>query len=212
MSMKRIVIFGASGKLGQNFCHYSLEKGYETVAVDKIHSNNDNLINEQNLIEKRGDVKDYLFLKSLLKNGDRIVYSVRNKKNKTWTNDTSSGILNIIKTSEQISISRLIYVGGAGILKAKNGALRGEQHIPTDIKLLYKEHLKSYNLLREGNLDWTIICPPRMGDMKKNKEIRWKINYLPKNSRPISYRAVAKFAVDIIESSKLSKKRIGICF
>ena len=68
--MKRVVVVGAAGHIGNTVCRLLLEKGYEVRALVHVHSNS----LERLEVEKvRGDVLDPLSLQKCFKEAEIVI-------------------------------------------------------------------------------------------------------------------------------------------
>ena len=163
--MKKIIIFGASGKTGLKVVQLALEKGLDVTAIvrDPINFN----IKNQKLKIKKGDVFDPKTFENELIGQDAVISCLGVGKNKTFTNIYSKGIENIISIMVIYNIKRIICISAGAIYTNK------EMGIPTRILarlFLQKFFNKSYTdmrlmetILQESNLNWTIIRPPMYG-------------------------------------------------
>ncbi len=208
---KKILIFGASGRVGQKLVEYSLE---EKAKVRAFVRNPDKFqLKDTNVEIYVGDVKNYLQVEEALNEIDIVFSTLSGRSTKPDYSVLSIGIKNILEAMKKQSVTRILNVGGAGILDDEvYGLRRNSPTYPSIFLPVSEENLKVLSILKESNLDWTMICAPEMPKGERTGIYRTKINYLPKDGRKISVEDVADFMLDICLNPNYYKTKVGIAY
>lgn len=172
----QLTIFGASGKVGQQVVALALEQGYQVVAF--VHNHDPFAVNDKLTVIK-GDVRDRAAVTAAL-GGSRAVISTLGSWGTKDKNTLTRGMQAIIPAMEQIGVTRLITLTGAG------AAWTGDRPNLIDRlghallrlvapKILYdgEEQLR---LLEGSRLDWTCLRSPVMRPAGK---IRYRLDLRP---------------------------------
>lgn len=152
----KLVLFGASGTIGQRILREALHRGHDVTAVareiSKITEKSDHLY----------AVKGDLFLQEsvaeLSRDHDAAVsaYGVGNGSAEALIEGTQS----LIEGVRQSGVRRLIVVGGAGSLLVQPGLrLVDTPDFPEAWRGIALAHAEALALLQKSDLDWTYFSP-----------------------------------------------------
>lgn len=205
----KILILGASGRVGNRIVSYALHDGYHVTAFvrtpEKIQINNENLTILQGNVLNMDDI-----VRAML--GADVVISALNTDG---TDTLSESMPLIIKAMENEGIKRIITIGTAGILQSRlTPNILRYQSIESKRKSTRaaEEHHKVFDLLKQSNLEWTIVCPTYLPDGEYFGEYRIERDFLPEEGVEISVQDTAEFAYSQIKSSEYIKSRVGIAY
>lgn len=204
-----ILILGATGRVGSQILPYALQDGHHiTVLVrtpEKIQINNDNLTIFQGNVLNRDDI-----LRAI--DGIDVVISALNTDG---TTTLSESMPLIIEEMENKGIKRLITVGTAGILQSRTtpNSLRYQtSESKRRSTRAAKEHHRVYDMLKQSNLEWTIVCPTYLPDEERVGKYRIGRNFLPEDGVKISVPDTAEFTYSQIKTRDYIKSRVGIAY
>jgi uncharacterized protein len=204
-----IALLGASGRVGSVILEKALKDGHNVQAVvrdvSKIKYNLENLsLIEGNVLEERN-------INDSLQNCDVVLSALGTDGNDIL----SKSMPLILKAMRRNDISRIITIGTAGILQSKSTSdLYRFQTNESKRKstTAAEDHLKTYLMLKNSNLDWTVVCPTylpvgdRIGVFRTEKEL------LPEGGKSISVFDTADYAYGLIHNEESYHSRIGICY
>ena len=178
----RILIYGATGKVGTHVVDEALARGHLVTAVSRDPSR----ITQQheNLNAVAGDLLDSDSIASLIKDKDVVVTSIRGiigDDNKPENALQYIAVRNIV---EQLRLAgdgsaRLIHVGGSGSLEVAPGVLWADKipkvFLPKYLELEIQGQILTLEFLREvTDVDWSYITPaknftddPRTGALRR---------------------------------------------
>ncbi len=121
----------------------------------------------------------------------------------------------IIEEMQREGIKRIITIGTAGILNSREYVDLLRYASPESRRRstrAAKEHHKVYDLLKQTNLNWTIVCPTALSEAEAEGEYRTTVDFLPENGRKISIKDTADFAYMQILNHTHIKARVGIAY
>ncbi len=204
----KVIIFGATGRVGSEVLKLSLAAGHEVFVLVRSP---EKLNVHPKLKVYVGDVRNLEDVEKVVAGSDVVFSALGTDKTTTLTEATP----HILKAMKKNGIQRVVTIGTAGILQSRSSPdkLRYEAG-DSNRKLTFaaEEHHKVYDLLRESELNWTIICPTYLPEGEAVGDYRIERSQLPINSERISVGDTASFAFDELMDSKHIGYRIGIAY
>jgi putative NADH-flavin reductase len=203
-----ICLFGATGRVGSVLLENTLLNNH---IVRVLVRNTNNLPNHPNLTVIQGNVLNESDLAEAMA-GTEVVLSALNTDKGTVLSDFTPMI---IKLMEKQGLRRIITIGTAGILQA-----RSEPHLfrfqSSESKRKStrdaEEHLKAYMLLKQSQLDWTIVCPTYLPTGERIGQYRYEKDILPENPSSISIFDTGDFAFQQLFSNEFNCCRVGLTY
>lgn len=207
----KVLVIGATGRLGSHLVEHALEAGHEVTAFAR---NIDEFpLSHPNLKLKQGDVLYPALIEAALPGQDAVISVIGIRQFKGPITLLSTGIRNIITAMENQNIKRLVTITGAGILQEDDRQIVMESlSFPPNLQNISLDHLRVWELLKISELDWTIVCPAFMHQTEKAiDDYIVSAEYYPKNARnEASVKAVADFMIKESSENKFLHKRVGI--
>lgn len=204
-----ILILGGTGRVGSHIVRHALQDGHHVTILartpEKIR------IKDERLTVIQGNSVNQEAVARAM-HGMDVVISALNTDGSTAL---SESMPLIIQAMEAEGIRRIITIGTAGILQSRldPDVLRyrsSESRRKTTRAA--EEHEKVYNMLRQSDLDWTIVCPTYLPDGERLGNYRTETDFLPEGGSRISVPDTAEFAYSQIKSSEHIRKRVGIAY
>ncbi|MEO0899916.1 MAG: SDR family oxidoreductase [Bacteroidota bacterium] len=208
----KVLVIGATGRLGSHLVEYSLEKGHEVTAFAR---NIEDYPNEHpNLSLVKGDVLYPALIEAALGDHDIVLSVIGIRKYRGPITLLSRGIGNIIECMEKAKAKRLITITGAGILQEDESRLKMDSlSFPPNLQNLSLDHRRVFDRLRNSSLDWTIVCPTFMHQGERTGEFLTKADYFPSGAtNEISIQDAAYFITEEMVKNEFVKKRVGIAY
>lgn len=204
-----IVIFGATGQVGRHLVSQGLLKGYTVRAYGRnVHELPD--VNK-NLILIKGGVFDDADVYKVIDGAD-AVFSVLGGSFDGTDKTRSLGMKIITTQMKKAGVTRIIALGGKGVLDAPDGGLlMDEETYPQEYLPVGKEHQKAWECLQESGLEWTFICSPDIisGDASGEFITTANLVPVPDNNR-IKAGDLALFMLQEQERNEYVEQRVGI--
>ena len=213
----KIVLFGATGHVGQRIVREALERGHEVVGVVRDPEKSQSPDPRVRLV--RGDATDPRSVAEAVRGADVVVGSVSPRpgahgKPAPRLVDVARGL---IAGLTEAGVKRLVVVGGAGSLEVAPGvALLDTPGFPEAYKAEAEEGRESLEVYRNeaGALDWTFVSPAiviqpgeRTGRYRTTGD---QLLTDEKGESTISYEDYAVALLDEIEQPKHVGRRFGV--
>lgn len=209
--MKKIIVFGASGRVGQKLVEYALADNFIVTAF--VRNENRILLKHQNLQVITGDVCNEKEVMNAIDGQNIVLSALSGRSTKPDYSVLSVGMKNIISGMEKFGVNRILNVAGAGILEDKEfGLRRNRPNYPETFKLVSAENWKIFEFLQKTNINWTIVCAPEMPNETRTGIYRTSTKYLPEGGKRISVEDVADFILKSLETETTFQQRIGIAY
>ncbi len=209
VSMLRILVLGATGRVGSHVVSLALRDNHHVTAVVRTpHKLN---ICHDNLHIIKGDVTDKHNIKAAMINIDIVISALSTDGTTTLT----KSIPVILDAMTKENVKRIITVGTAGILQSRldPGLLRyqsSESRRTTTFSA--QEHHQVFELLKQSKMDWTIVCPTYLPDGVYTGHYRIEQGFLPKGGTEISVADTAEFTYQQVQNTDYLKARVGIAY
>ena len=208
-SFLNILILGGTGRVGSQLVTHALDDRHDVSVLvrtpEKIQSNHENLTIIQGNVLNKDDIVHAM-------HGMDVVISALNTDGATALSESMPFI---IEAMENEGIQRIITIGTAGILQSRiSPNLLRYQSSESKRKSVRaaEEHHKVYDMLKQSDLEWTIVCPTYLPDGERLGKYRIESNFLPEGGIKISVPDTAEFAFSQIKSSDYIKMRVGIAY
>lgn len=209
--MAKILVFGATGRVGKAFCLLAVEAGHEVTgfvrkpehfAVEGCGVIQGDVMQPDQVTKAIGEA-DYDYI--IIAIGPRTVHA----KIRT----SSVGTANIIKAVGDRLIKRIWAVGGAGILQYHDQKLVSDLHsYPPQLKTITDEHLKAWKALENSSLPFTIICPGYMPTGQPTGIYKTQFNQSFEGISQINTGDVAHYLVHNLDNAESINKRVAISY
>ncbi|RCW63370.1 NAD(P)-dependent oxidoreductase [Saliterribacillus persicus] len=204
-----ILLLGATGRVGSHIVTYALHEKHHVTALvrtpEKIQINNENLTVIQGNVLNKDDIVHAMH------ESDLVISAL----NTDGTTALSESMPLIIEAMEKEDIKRILTVGTAGILQSRtapNSLRYQSRESKRRSTRAAKEHHRVYDMLKQSNLEWTIVCPTYLPDKERIGQYRIERDFLPVGGVEISVADTAEFTFSQIKSSDYIKSRVGIAY
>jgi len=218
----RILVYGASGKVGRRVVDEALTRGHIVTAVSRDPSRISAVNDELTVVQ--GDVLDPASVASLVTDQDVVIVSVRGVVGQSKDpNDTVTRFAadNVVTALRELGDqgARYIHVGGSGTLEVKPGVLYADTlpkvFIPKYLELAIYGQVLTLDYLRTvADVKWTYATPAKnFTNRKRTGAYQLGGDQLLKNSRGRSRISRADFAVAVIdeaENAQFVKRRFSV--
>lgn len=204
-----ILLLGMTGRVGSEVVKLALKEQHQVTAL--VRTPEKITINDDNLSIIKGDVTIKEDLERAMKGADAVISAL----NTDGTDTLTKSMPLIIDAMNAESIKRIVTIGTAGILQSRvePDVLR-YQSSESQRKLTRaaEEHHKTYLLLEESDLDWTVVCPTYLPDGEAVGEHREERDFLPEGGKKITVGDTAEFVYKQVKSDEYIETRVGIAY
>ncbi|MGB7452167.1 MAG: NAD(P)H-binding protein [Lysobacterales bacterium] len=220
----RILVYGATGKVGSQVVNEALNRGHIVTAVSRDPSRI--TLGHDNLTAVKGDVLDLESVAILVAGQDVVITSVRGVLGKSKDpNDAVpriavENVVNALRDMGQPA-PRLIHVGGSGSLEVKPGVVYADTlpmiFIPRKLQTEIEGQVLALEFLRSvTDVDWTYATPAKnFTNGKRTGVFRIAGDQLLESSSGRSRISRADFAValiDEVENAQFIQQRFSVVY
>jgi putative NADH-flavin reductase len=159
----KLVIFGATGTVGRQVVQQALEQGHTVTAFARNLTKLD--IQHPQLSFAQGNVMDASAVEQAIQGKDAVV-CVLGAGKKLKSTIRSEGTQQIIQAMERVGMRRLICLStlGAGDSWSNLDFYWKYVMFGFILRQVFADHERQENLVRNSNLDWTIVRPGALTD------------------------------------------------
>jgi putative NADH-flavin reductase len=195
---KKIAVLGGTGKAGKYLIKELIRQGYHIKALARNPGKFKQ--SDPSLEVVPGNAREYQSILNLLSECDAVISTLGPSGNEPDTCSIATG--HMIKAMQALNISRFIEVAGLGI------------DTPEDKKGIFTRLLvaimrwfassviydrqKDYELLKNSNIQWTIVRCPMIKLTDLNRKIKTSLEDSPGNQ--ISATDLARFLIDQLKN------------
>ncbi len=153
----KLIVFGATGRLGSRIVKEALERGHQVTAVVRDATRLQD--SHERLTAVIGDVRDAPSVAAAVKGQDAVISAVGP------TGDSAPELVveaarALIDGLTQAGVRRLVVGGGAGSLEVSPGVqLVDTPDFPKEWLDIALAHRDALDVIRAADLDWTYISP-----------------------------------------------------
>jgi len=220
----RILVYGATGKVGTHVVDEALQRGHVVTAVSRDPSRIQQ--QHQNLSAVAGDVLDPDSIASLVVDQDIVIISVRGIIGKSKNPEDAIqwiAVENVVNALRDIGggAPRLIHVGGSGSLEVEPGVLYADKipkiFLPKSMELEIQGQILALEYLRTvTDVDWSYATPARnFTNDERTGTFRVGGDSMLEDERGKSRISRADFAVALVdeaESAEHVQQRFSVAY
>jgi len=174
----KLVVFGATGKTGVEIVKQSFAQGYEVTAF--VRDPSKLTLEHADLKITTGDIYDLKAVTQVVQGQDAVICSL-GTSDLGKTTVRSEGTANIIKAMKENHVNRLIVVSAMGVAESWSTlSFFNKFFFTTILRSSQQDHEKQEVVVKESDLDWTILRPsgltdtPQTGSYSLGENIRGK--------------------------------------
>lgn len=202
----KIIVFGATGGVGQHVLKQALEKGMEVTAFVRTPSKV--TMEHKNLHIIQGDAFDKQEVAAAIAGHDVVVSCLGSSKMMKESTELEEMTKNIVDGMKAQNVNRIIYTASAGIYKEIPG-LSGKLMMRL-LENPLKDHRKAVDYIEIYDLNYTIVRPMGLTNKEFTGEYRESKTSIPEKGMSISRADVAHFIIKALEDKQYENSTIGI--
>lgn len=207
----KLLIVGGTGGTGRELIRQAIDQGHIVTAL--VRNPKRLKITHQNLKSIKGDVLDPKSVQAAVAGQDAVLSTLGHKRFFIKTNILSAGTGNIIRAMEMHNVKRFICVTSLGVnnSKFKLGLYYTLFVIPVILFFYFRDKSKQENLIKNSDLDWTIVRPGQLTNGKKHNRYKHGTdvgNYIL--TKMISRANVADFMLSQLSDDTYLRKTPGV--
>ncbi|HSI66720.1 MAG TPA: NAD(P)-binding oxidoreductase [Planococcus sp. (in: firmicutes)] len=202
----KIIVFGATGGVGQSVVRQALEKSFEVTAFvrnpAKLKVAHDNL----RVIE--GDAFNPGEVAAAIAGHDAVVSCLGSNQGMNKSTDLQEMVKNIVAGMQKHGVGRIVYTASAGIDKELPG-ISGKLMMGV-LKNALRDHRAAVDIIEAHGLNYTIVRPMGLTNDSFTGEYRESRTSVPEKSKTIPRADVAHFILKALTDAQYERTSIGI--
>jgi len=177
----KLVVFGATGKTGQEIVKQSLAQGYEVTAF--VRDPSKMALEHDDLKIMTGDIFEFTAVTQAIQGQDAVICSLGTSElGKTTVR--SEGTANITKAMKENHVNRLVVVSAMGVAESWSTlSIVNKLFFATLLRSSRQDHEEQEVVVKESDLDWTIIRPSGLTDTPQTESYAIGENIIGKTSK-----------------------------
>jgi putative NADH-flavin reductase len=211
--MKKVIVFGASGGTGKLVVEQSLRAGSHVTVV--VRNPDTFEVRYNNLKIIKGDIFEPATFENALKGKDAVV-SCLGIPEAVPTTVYSNGVLNITTAMVKAGVNRIICISSSAVIIPPESSFVMKFLLKSIIQRLHKpvhsDMLLMEKVLRESDLNWTIIRAPKLTNGKHTGKYKITTNQPFHNIPTISRADLADYIVKHLTDEETFKKTIEVLY
>jgi putative NADH-flavin reductase len=205
----KITVIGANGRSGRKIVEEALSKSWTVTAF--LRNRSKLPIEHPNLSFVEGDVYDTEKISQAIAGAEAVVSALGQSDISGEVNLMSDGMKNILPAMQHHGVTRVIAIGGMGVLQANESIyIKDLPDFPAIYKNVSEGHFKVYELLKQADVDWTFLCCPYIPDGEKTGVYEVRKDYMPPGKQQIFTGDIAHFVINELEQNNFLRTRVGI--
>ena len=212
----KLVVFGASGRIGKELVRQGITAGHQVTAVVRERSS----IQLPTPVGGVGgvgevvtaDVMDPQAIASVVAGHDAVL-SVLGPTANGPTSVLTDGARSVVRAMGETGVRRFLIVSVAGIHTEGDGPVTKYVVKPLLQRMLRKpfaDARRMEELVSASELDWTIVCPPKLTDGAAKGTIRSNTDGTVRGGFTISRADVAAYLLSAIDDAAVVRKTVVI--
>ncbi|HZY35810.1 MAG TPA: SDR family oxidoreductase [Mucilaginibacter sp.] len=208
-----ILIIGANGGIGKKTVETALAAGHRVTAMVRNPASLSIVHPELKIV--KGDIRQPETFEGFL-DGQDVVISAIGEKNREPTTLYSEGNRNLLQAMEKKGLKRAFFISASAIEISPVQPFFIRLATKYIVQKLfgngYADQRVMEKLIKESNIDYTIMRPPRLTDKPATGRYRFAINTFLKNCLMISRADVAHFMINNISNEATYKTTVEIAY
>lgn len=201
----KLIVFGATGGVGQHFVKMAVEAGHEVTAFVRTP---DKLQTKEGVQIIQGDAFDATAVANAIVGHDAVVSCLGSSTGMKKSNELEMMGKNIADGMEAANVKRLVYCASAGVDREIPG-LMGKMVMKMLANPL-KDHRAALDYYKTKPIVYTIARPMGLKDEPLAIDYNESFDGVPPKAASIPRASVAHFMVKALSDSKYENASVGI--
>jgi putative NADH-flavin reductase len=209
----KIAVLGANGGIGSQVVKMALQQGHSVTAI--VRNPDSMKIKHEHLTIVNGDVLHPETFRDHITDKDVVVCAIGDSSLKKTTL-YSQGAENLLKIMKEVGSTRCYFISASGL--DVNPSLNVLIRLATKfilqkiLKNMYADLRKMEAIIRQSDLHWTIMRPPRLVDSAFTGKYRFSVNAYLAKGMSIARADVAHFMLDNISNASIYKSTVEVAY
>jgi putative NADH-flavin reductase len=208
----KLIVFGSTGGIGRNIVEQALRAGHHVTAIARNPSAF--TIEHANLEIVKGDVFQPATFDKVMKEQSAVLSAIGISSTKQTT-VYSEGVSNIVKAMQKNGVQRIICVSASAVVTSPRLSFpirMMTKLLQKILKNMYSDLLKMEQVVKQTNLEWTVVRPPKLTKKPVTGKYRFAVNEWLSSCLSISRADVAHFMLHHIDDIDTHKSIVEVAY
>jgi putative NADH-flavin reductase len=209
-NLMKLIVFGSTGGIGRNIVEQALRAGHHVTAIARNPSAL--TIEHANLEIVKGDVFQPATFDKVMKEQSAVLSAIGISSTKQTT-VYSEGVSNIVKAMQKNGVQRIICVSASAVVTSPRLSFpirMMTKLLQKILKNMYSDLLKMEQVVKQTNLEWTVVRPPKLTKKPVTGKYRFAVNEWLSSCLSISRADVAHFMLQHIDDTDTYRSIIEV--
>ncbi|MCP2034442.1 putative NADH-flavin reductase [Planomicrobium sp. HSC-17F08] len=202
----KIIVFGATGGVGQSVVKQALDNGFEVTAFVRTPSKLE--ATHENLNVVQGDAFNPAEVSAAIAGHDAVVSCLGSSQGMKKSSELQEMVKNIVAGMEEHGVKRIVYTASAGIYQELPG-VSGKLMMGM-LKNALTDHRAAVDWIEAHGLTATIVRPMGLTNGSFTGNYREAATGVPEKSKSIARADVAHFILKALNDPQYENTSIGI--
>lgn len=202
----KIIVFGATGGVGQSVVKQAVENGFEVTAFvrtpEKLQTTHEKLT----II--KGDTFNQQEVTAAIAGHDAVVSCLGSSQGMKKSTELQDMVKNIVAGMQEQDVKRIVYTASAGIYNELPG-ISGKLMMGM-LKNALTDHRAAVDWIESHGLNYTIVRPMGLTNGPFSGQYREAAEGVPEKAKSISRADVAHFILKALKNPQYENTSIGI--
>lgn len=201
----KIIVFGATGGVGQHFVQMAVEAGHDVTAYvrtpEKLKTTNVHII--------QGDAFNKEDVAKAIIGHEAVISCVGSTTGMKKSNELERMGISIADGMETAGVKRLVYCASAGV-EGEIPGIAGKMMMKMLANPL-ADHRNALNYYKTKDITYTIVRPMGLKNDPLQLDYKEAFDGVPSGSNSIPRASVAHFMLKALTDSTYENKSVGLC-
>lgn len=202
----KIIVFGATGGVGQFVVKQGLETGFEITAFVRTPAKL--AISHENLTVIQGDAFNQAEVTAAIAGHDAVVSCLGSSRGMKKSTELQEMTKNIVVGMQEQNVERIVYIASAGVHNELTG-ISGKL-IKALLKNTLSDHRAAVEYIKSYKLNYTIVRPMSLTNHDFTGKYREATTNVPSKSSSIPRADVAHFILKALADSNYVNTSIAV--
>lgn len=202
----KIIVFGATGGVGQLVVKQAVEKGFEVTAFVRTPAKLE--VSHENLSVIKGDAFHPAEVAAAIAGHDAVVSCLGSSQGMKKSTELEEMIRNIVTGMQEHNVKRIVYTASAGVHNELTGV--SGKLIMKMLKNALTDHRAAADYIEANGLTYTIVRPMGLTDGDFTGQYKEATTGVPEKAKSIPRADVAHFIVKALTDAQYENASIGI--
>lgn len=202
----KVIIFGATGGVGQSVVKQAIEAGFEVTAFVRTPAKLET--SHENLQVIQGDASNPTEVSAAIAGHDAVVSCLGSSKGMKKSTELQDMTEHIVKGMHEHHVERIIYTASAGVHRELTGVMG--KLMMWLLKNPLIDHRAAVARIEKADLLYTIARPMGLSGKEFTGEYREDPTSTPSNSSTIPRADLAHFIIKALEDPSYEMTSIGL--